>query len=132
LRCSPSLLTLCIFLLPFPMVPLSSKGGGGLMETSHLGFSVQISHSLHIAEFQVSVLDPISCKRRLLWEWQRKRHTYKHRRMFVEIIFLSIHSFNKTIVFGFPTCPGSVFSQILGHPNSNKNKHFFFRNGNLE
>lgn len=52
---------------PIPHGSLILKGGGGgLMETSHLGFSVQISHSLHIAEFQVSVLDPISYKRRLL------------------------------------------------------------------
>lgn len=78
-RCSLSLMTLSIFPLQIPIVPWSSQGRG-FMETSHLGLSAQISYSLYIVEFQVSMLVPISCKRRLLWWWPRETHTHGHSR----------------------------------------------------
>jgi hypothetical protein len=60
----------------------------------------KVFHSLYIVWLWVSVFVPIYCGRKLLWWLLSKRLIYEYRRMSWGASLL-LHSFSRTVVFGF-------------------------------
>jgi hypothetical protein len=89
----------------------------------HIRLSVPRSRSLHTVWRWVSVFVPICYRRKLLWWWLSRALIYEYSRMPLGVIFL--HSFSRTVVFGFPLGPWPTYSQVLGYPRSNGYGFYF-------
>lgn len=70
--------------------------------------------SQHIVHLWVFVFVSVCCWRKLLGWWLSKALISKHSRVSLGVI-LSVHSFSRIVVFGFPLGPWPIWSEVLGH-----------------
>lgn len=89
--------------------------GRDLMETSHLLLSVPRSLTLYTFSYIgniVFVFVSISYRKNHLWRWLNKTLMHEYGTVLLRVI-LSLHSFNRTVSFGFLSGLWSIQSRVF-------------------